>query len=123
MKNQEFQDKMKSMQEKIGEDASNLILDDIGILLTDNQNMNTIIDDKDKEIARLKKNNEMLQNVNGNLLQQVAMGEDPDVKNNDEDETKKKVFDLRTAFDEKRKFQEIILTFFELYVYNYYVKI
>ena len=104
MKNQEFQDKMKSMQEKIGEDASNLILDDIGILLTDNQNMNTIIDDKDKEIARLKKNNEMLQNVNGNLLQQVAMGEDPDIKNNDDEETKKKVFDLRTAFDEKRKF-------------------
>ena len=103
MKNQEFQDKMKSIQEKIGEEASNLILDDIGLLLTDNQNMNTTISDKDKEIERLKKNNEMLQNVNGNLLQQVAMGEDPDVKNTEE-EDKKKVFDIRTAFDEKRKF-------------------
>ena len=62
MKNEEFQTKMNSIQEKIGQDASNLILDDIGILLTDNQNMNTQLADKDKEIERLKKNNEMLQN-------------------------------------------------------------
>ena len=73
MTNAEFQDKMNSIQEKIGQDASSLILDEIGILLTDNQNMNDTIKNKDTEIDRLKKNNEMLQNVNGNLLQQVAM--------------------------------------------------
>lgn len=103
MKNQEFQDKMKSIQEKIGQEASNLILDEIGFLLTDNQAMNTTIDDKNKEIERLKKNNEMLQNVNGNLLQQVAMADDPDTKDPEEDK-KKQPLDLRSVFDEKRKF-------------------
>ena len=82
--------------------ASNLILDEIGILLTDNQAMNTSLADKDKEIERLKKTNETLQNVNGNLLQQVAMGED--TVNIPKKEEPKKAFDFRSVFDEKRKF-------------------
>ena len=104
MKNTEFQDKMKSIQEKIGSDASSLILDDIGLLLTDNQNMNTALVDKDKEIERLKKNNEMLQNVNGNLLMQVSMAEDPDTK--PEEDKPKQAFDFRTVFDEKGNFKK-----------------
>lgn len=114
MTNQEFQEKMNTIQEKIGEDAKNLILDDIGILLTDNQNMNKTLDDKDKEIEklkktkdkeieRLKKTNETLQSVNGNLLQQISMGEDQQIKEN-EDNKEKTPFDFRTVFDEKRKF-------------------
>lgn len=104
MKTDEFQNKMNSIQEKIGTDASNLILDEIGILLTDNQAMNTSLADKDKEIERLKKTNETLQNVNGNLLQQVAMGEDTVNNPNKEKEPEFKHIDLRSAFDEKRKF-------------------
>lgn len=102
MKNKEFQDKMNSIQEKIGQDASNLILDEIGALLTDNQTMNTSMEEKDKEIERLKKTNETLQNVNGNLLQQIAMGDDVETQTK-ENETKIP-FDFRSAFDEKRKF-------------------
>lgn len=102
MNNTDFQNKMNDIQEKIGQDASNLILDEIGLLLTDNQAMNTSLADKDKEIERLKKTNETLQNVNGNLLQQVAMADDPDVKEPEEKE--KKEFDFRQVFDEKRKF-------------------
>ena len=103
MNNTDFQNKMNDIQEKIGQDASNLILDEIGLLLTDNQAMNTSLADKDKEIERLKKTNETLQNVNGNLLQQVAMADDPDVKEPEEDK-KKEPFDFRQVFDEKRKF-------------------
>ena len=55
MKEADFQEKLNSIQEKIGEDASNLILDEIGVLLTDNKAMNNTIDDKDKEIERLKR--------------------------------------------------------------------
>lgn len=102
MNNTDFQNKMNDIQEKIGQDASNLILDEIGLLLTDNQAMNTSLADKDKEIERLKKTNETLQNVNGNLLQQVAMADDPDVKEPEEKE--KQPFDFRQVFDEKRKF-------------------
>lgn len=104
MKNQEFQNKMTSIQEKIGEESSSLILDEIGVLLTDNQTMNAELENKDKEIERLKKINETLQNVNGNLLQQVAMGEDIDERKTQEEEKPKPDFDFRTVFDEKRKF-------------------
>ena len=106
MKQEEFQNKMNSIQEKIGEDASNLILDEIGILLTDNQEMNNRITDKEKEIERLRKTNETLQNVNGNLLQQVAMAEEPINKREKQPEEEKKPFDFRTAFDEYGNFKQ-----------------
>lgn len=107
MKEAEFQEKLNSIQEKIGEEASNLILDEIGILLTDNKNMNGEIQNKQNEIERLKKTNETLQNVNGNLLQQVSMAEDPDIKKQKEiqAEENKKPFDFRTAFDEYGNFK------------------
>ena len=106
MKHEEFQNKMNSIQEKIGEEASNLILDEIGVLLTDNQSMLNTISDKDKEIERLRKTNETLQNVNGNLLQQVAMAEDPETKQKEKEPEKKTPFDFRTAFDEYGNFKQ-----------------
>ena len=106
MKQEDFQNKMNSIQEKIGSEASNLILDEIGLLLTDNQAMNTTIQDKDKEIERLKKTNETLQNVNGNLLQQVAMADDPNITKEDEKEKEYKPFDFRSAFDEYGNFKQ-----------------
>lgn len=101
MKNSEFQDSMNKMQEKIGQDASALIMDDIATLLTDNQSMNNTIEEKDKEIENLKKRNESLMNVNANLLQQVPMGKEDDLKPN-ETENKKEPFDFKSVFDEKR---------------------
>ena len=107
MKEADFQEKLNSIQEKIGVDASNLILDEIGVLLTDNKAMNNTIDDKDKEIERLKKTNETLQNVNGNLLQQVAMGEDiENMRKQKEPEEPKKPFDFRSVFDEYGNFKQ-----------------
>ena len=106
MKNQEFQDTMTKMQEKIGEEATALILDDIGTLLSDNQNMNKTIDDKDKEIENLKKRNESLMNVNANLLQQIPMGSEEDLEPTKKEETKKEPFDFRSAFDEYGNFKQ-----------------
>lgn len=103
MKADEFQNKLNSIQEKIGQDASALILDDIATLITDNQNMNKEIDTKDNEISNLKKTNETLQTVNGNLLQQIGVENDPKL-NKKEDEKPKQDFDFRSCFDEKRKF-------------------
>lgn len=105
MTNQEFQDKMNSIQEKIGKDASNLILDDIGLLITDNQNMNKTAEEKEKQIEKLKQTNETLQSVNGNLLQQVAMADDPDVQELEDNSGQQEPFDFRTAFDEKGNFK------------------
>lgn len=104
MKAEDYQNKMNQIQEKIGKDASALILDDIATLITDNQNMNKELESKDEQIGNLKKTNETLQTVNGNLLQQVAMGDDTNT-NNTEENKKKEPFDFRTCFDEKGNFK------------------
>ena len=107
MKKEDFDSKMSSMLEKIGTDSSNLILDDVAILLSDNENMNKEIERKENEIADLKKRNETLQRVNGNLLQQVGMNLDDEEQkkiNKKEDEEEKTYFDFRAIFDKNGNF-------------------
>lgn len=103
MKKEEFDSKMTSMLEKIGSDSSNLILDDVAVLLSDNENMNNEIDKREKEIADLKKRNETLQRVNGNLLLQVGMGTKEDTT---EEILNKKVADNRPSFSMKSVFDK-----------------
>lgn len=100
MTNKDLEEKLNSIQEKIGEEASNLILDDIAILINDNKIMNENLTQKDEKIKTLEKRNENLQTVNGNLLQQVSMGKEPEKENLNEN--KPSMIDLRSVFDEKR---------------------
>lgn len=102
MTNKELEEKLNSVQEKLGEEASSLILDDIALLINDNKMMNDNLNQKDEEIKKLKKKTENLQLVNGNLLQQVATGEEPKIEK--ETDYKPSIIDLRQVFDEKRKF-------------------
>lgn len=104
MEVKKFQEKMNSIQEKIGQDASNLILDDIGELLNDNKEVNEELTSKDKQIEAKNKTIETLQKVNGNLLQQVSMGKEEDIKPETAKEEKPKYINYRDAFDEKREF-------------------
>lgn len=100
MKYKEFEDKISSMQNKIGDDSSNLILDDVAVLLTDNQKMNMEIEEKDKEIENLKGSIDKLQKVNGNLLLQI-----PAMKEERKEETKKEYHSMKEAFDEYGNFK------------------
>lgn len=107
MKKEEFDSKMTSMLDKIGTDSSNLILDDVAILLSDNENMNKEIEDRDKQIADLKKRNETLQSVNGNLLRQVGMNQDSEesrIRNQDrlDVDKGKPEFNMKSVFDKNR---------------------
>lgn len=106
MKKEEFDSKMTSMLEKIGTDSSNLILDDVAVFLSDNENMNKEIEDRDKQIADLRKRNETLQNVNGNLLKQVGMNQDVEeqrLHNEDKFVDKgKPEFNMKSVFDKNR---------------------
>lgn len=106
MKNTDFQDKMKQIQDKIGEEASGLILDEIGVLMTDNLNMNKEIEKQENEIKEYKARNEKLLEVNGNLLQQVSMSEEPIRTQKEQTETKKEPFNFRDAFDEYGNFKK-----------------
>ena len=107
MKEEDFKVITDSIQEKIGKEASGIIADDIGKLLTLSSQSISTISKKDDEIKSLKDTNEKLVLANGNLLQQVPMASDYDkhqVKEEAKDE--KKSFNLRSAFDSKGNFKK-----------------
>lgn len=108
MKKEDYDQKMSSMLEKIGNDNSNLILDDVAVFIDDNNKMNEEIERKNKEIKELQKRNETLQRVNGNLLQQVGnidqtANENKNVKNAIDEG--KPVFNMRDVFDKNGNFK------------------
>lgn len=84
------------IREKLGEDNSAKIADDIANMLTYDNNLKKDIKDKDDEITRLKKDKEMLIEANGNLLQQIPFGKE-EPKPTVDDEPKK--FDFKSVFD------------------------
>ena len=94
------------MLEKVGNEAGNLILDDVGLLITDNKQMNDDLIAKDKEIENLKKMNTTLQTINGNLLQQVSMSVDDTIDDKkEENKSTNKTFNMKDVFDEKGNFK------------------
>ncbi len=111
MEVKKFEEITNQIIKKVGKENAGLIADDIGLLITDNTQMNNTISSKDKEIEKLSKDKENLITTNGNLLQQISMGKDegnPFDRKNEEDEkpkTKAKDFDFRTVFDDKGNFK------------------
>ena len=102
MEQKDMQKVFKSLEKKLGKENYSKVADDLGTILTDNETMNKTISSKDEEIEDLKKNNELLVTANGNLLQQVGMGEEP--KKEEKEEEPKKKISLKSAFDEKGNF-------------------
>lgn len=102
MKKEDLQKLFSGIEKKIGKENYAKMTDDLGVLLTDNENMNNTILNKDTQIKQLKDNNELLITANGNLLQQVGMGEEIV----EEEEVTKTKFSLKDAFDEKGNFKK-----------------
>ena len=107
MTEKEFEKITKSIQDKLGKENTSLIADDLGKLITDNGTMNADLKQRDERISKLEKDKEALITTNGNLLQQVAMGDDSSLINTNEpkNEKTKKPFDYRSVFDEKGNFK------------------
>ena len=104
MKKEEQQKLFKGIEKKLGKENYSKIADDIGVLITDNENMNNTIVNKDTEIKELKENNNLLITANGNLLQQVGMGEEPKKDEDDDPNKGQPKISLKSAFDEKGNF-------------------
>ena len=106
MKKEEMENLTTSIQEKLGKEASAKIADDLGKLITDNAQMNKEIENRNSQITKLKQEKENLITTNGNLLQQVAMGEDLTFlgSQNKQKEEPKKPFSFKDCFDEKGNF-------------------
>lgn len=109
MKNDELTKLTSDMQKKLGKETAGTIADDLGKIITDNTNMNKLLDSKDKEIERLKNANDLLATSNGQLLQQVGMKSDGDESILDKKTKEKeeyKPFNFSSAFDEKGNFKK-----------------
>lgn len=103
MEYKEFDDKLSSMLDKIGNDSASLILDDTAVLLTDKQNSEKELKAKDDEIQRLNNLNSRLQQVNSNLLLQIPVNKEE--KNDDKEEKEIKKTSIKEAFDEFGNFK------------------
>lgn len=105
----DFQKEIDKIKEAVGEEVVGKIADTLGILISDNSNMNNELNNKNKEIQTLQNDKDILMKTNGNLLLQVTAGIEEDIINSKQkdDDKKKDYIDFKTAFDEKRKFQTI----------------
>lgn len=104
MKKEDFEKLTDSIQTKLGKENSSVIADDLATLITDNSSTNEIIIKQNEQIEKLKQEKETLITANGNLLQQVSMGEDTSRTQNKKDEEPPKKFSFKDCFDEKGNF-------------------
>lgn len=105
MKNEDLNVITDSIKEKLGDEATALIADDLGLLISENTKVFNDLNTKDKEITRLKENNERLVLANGKLLQQVPIANEPSKKEPTEDNSKKS-FSLSDMFDKNGHFKK-----------------
>lgn len=110
MQTDKFNQLIDGVKEKLGEENTALISDDLAILISDNTQTNKDLEDRDKQINTLKQDKENLIKTNGNLLQQVSVGKEEDFSFNQnkqkENEEKKEPFSFKKQFDEKGNFIE-----------------
>ena len=105
MEQDELNNVINSIKEKIGEDLSGQIADDIAKIVTANTTTLDTISNKDKEIEKLNTEKQNLIMANGNLLQQVSfLPKKEDKKDENEKDDDKKI-KLSELFDEKGNFK------------------
>lgn len=107
MKEEDLQTITNSIKEKLGEEGTALIADDLGILITKNTQALDNISNKENEISSLKSTNEKLVLANGKLLQQIPMGTVAN-KEQEKEPQEKKSFNFRSCFDKNGNFKNDI---------------
>ena len=73
MTTEDFNKLINSMKEKLGDENTSKIADDLAILISDNANINKDLETKDNTIQKLNTDKDTLINTNGKLLQQIAV--------------------------------------------------
>lgn len=105
MKQEDIENITLSIMEKLGDENSALISDDIGILLTTNREIFKQINENNTQIEKLKNEKEKLIIANGNLLKQVPIIKE-DEQENEKKDLEKKSFSWYESFDEKGNFKK-----------------
>ena len=105
MNNNDFKKIIEGIQNKIGQENSSIIADDLGTLISDNITMNKTIDEKDNVIKEKENLNQKLVFANSSLLQQIGVPEDTSGKkpSSKEPEEEEKI-SWDDCFDKKGRF-------------------
>ena len=105
MKSEMLKEITDSITNKIGEETSSIIADDIGKLITANTQTIETIDSLEKKIKNLEETNQKLVSANGALLQQIPAVADYDKHQTEEVPVEKKAFNFHSVFDKNGKFK------------------
>lgn len=87
-----------SIKEKLGDEESGKIADDLASLLIHDKTLTDSIQNKDKEIQKLKDDKDLLVNANANLLLKIPAGKENDDTFTETEEKEPKIFDFREVF-------------------------
>lgn len=101
-----FDDIQKSIMDKLGDETSGMIADDMANLITLNSTNNTKITSLNDEIKKLKKEKETLITANGNLLQKIGVENESILKPKKDEDDEYTPFDFRSVYDEKGNFKK-----------------
>ena len=106
MKEEILKDITSSMSEKLGEENSSIIADDIGKLITANTQTIETINSLESKISTLEETNKKLIQANGSLLQQIPAVADYDKHQKEEAPAEKKAFNFKSVFDKNGYFKD-----------------
>lgn len=104
MKNEDITKLTQKIQEKIGQENSALISEELATLISDTANVNSQMEKQSSEIETLKSDKEKLLDVNSKLFLQVSQGYDESLIE-DKKAEEKKPFSFKSCFDEKGNFK------------------
>lgn len=92
-----------SIKEKLGDEESGKIADDLASLLIHDKSLNDSLVNKDKEIEKLKSDKDLLVSANANLLMKIPAGKEDDEEfSNNSKVEEYKPFDFRSVFKDGR---------------------
>lgn len=108
MQTDKFNNLIDGIKEKLGEENTSLIADDLAVLISDNAQVNKDIEDKETKINDLENYKDNLIKINGNLLQQVTDDkiEENNFKLNQNNDKKEEPFSFKKQFDKNGDFIE-----------------
>lgn len=105
MDSKELDTLITSIKEKLGEENSAMISDDLGILITSNNESIEKINSLNNDVKTLKEKNDNLVSANGKLLQQVPFSK-IDEDDEPDEPVKKTQISLNDVFDEFGRFKK-----------------
>ena len=106
MKEEILKEITDSITNKLGEENSSIIADDIGKLITTNTQVIETINSLNEKVTNLEETKEKLIAANGSLLQQIPAVADYDKHQPDEAPAEKKAFNFHEVFDKNGNFKK-----------------